>query len=236
MEVLIAGIAGFVAAIVIAALFIMARSKRHINVQTHSSLLEMRSVGELTVFKVVTKEIVTATEHFLGDVGKNYLSWLVSGKKMAMIFEFGIDFKYDLRSKDFIIEEQGDGRVTMRMPACEYETYIRDISFYDEQHSKLLPGLVPDIIGKALGGGFREEDKNRLKEAARSQADTMARAMVDKIAGEVEKSAEQTMQALAKGFGAKQIDVDFTNSKLVKGAAADVRMIERLETRSGDED
>lgn len=228
MEVLIAGIAGFVVALVIVFLALRGRSKRNVEVQTHSSLMEMRSVGELTVFKVVTKEIVTASEHFLGDVGKNYLSWLVSGKKMAMIFEFGIDFKYNLRSSEFVLEEKGEGEVVMRMPSCHYETYIRDISFYDEQHSKLLPMLVPDLISKALGGGFNDEDKNRLKEAARSQANDMAKAMASRIKGEVEKSAEQTMFTLAKGFGAKQIGVDFSKSKLIQGTETDVNMIDQM--------
>jgi len=113
------------------------------------------------------------------------------------------------------------------MPTCQYETYIRDISFYDEQHSKLLPMIVPNLISKALGGGFNEEEKNRLKEAARSQADQMARGMVDRIKVEVEKSAEQTMFALAKGFGAKQIAVDFSKSTLVKGSDASVKLIEQ---------
>lgn len=223
---LLIGIAiGVVAVAALGLIIFLKRSKRQVDVQVHSSLLEMKSVGELTVFKVVTKEIVTAGEHWLGDTGKRYFSWLVSGKKMAMIFEFGIDFKYDLRSSDFRIDEQPDGRVTFHMPACFYETYIRDISFYDEQDSKFLPWLMPDLLSKAFGGGFSEVDKNRLKEEARNQAGSLAEGMVQRIQSEVQTSAEQTLKALAKGFGAKQIKIDFSDSKLLQEGKPELKAL-----------
>ena len=231
MEFLIGGAVGIAVALAAALFIVMKRSKKQIAVETHSSLLEMRSVGELVVFKVVTKEIVTASTHWLGEFGKNFLSWFISGKKMAMIFEFGIDFKYDLRSKDFVIDEQPDGKVKLKMPRCDYQTYIRDISFYDEQNAKLLPGLLPDVVGKLFGGGFSEEDKNKLKEVARKQADVLAMTMVERMESEVQLSAEQTLEALARGFGAKRIDVDFTDSRLVQAAKVDTKVIDDMQTK-----
>ncbi|MEX2215674.1 MAG: DUF4230 domain-containing protein [Phycisphaeraceae bacterium] len=231
MELVIGIVIGVAVALALALFIVARRSKKTMAVQTHSSLIEMRSVGELVVFKVVTKEIVTASQHWLGEFGKNFLSWFISGKKMAMIFEFGIDFKYDLRSKDFVIEESPDGKVTLKMPRCDYQTYIRDISFYDEQNAKLLPGLLPDVVGKLLGGGFSEEDKNKLKEAARAQADVLAGTMIDRMQSEVQLSAEQTLEALARGFGAKQINVDFSNSRLVQASKVDTKVIDQMETK-----
>ena len=70
----------------------------------HSSLEGMRAVGELSVFKAITKEIVTETDYSFGDFGRKYLRWAFSQKKLAMIFEFQIDFRYDLRSPEFAIE------------------------------------------------------------------------------------------------------------------------------------
>jgi len=216
---ILAAAVGFLAAVVVLLLFAWFRSKKSRDVHIHSSVTEMRAVGELVVFKLITKEIVTAAEHWLGDVGKNYLSWLISTKKMALIFEFGIDFKYDLRSSEFEIVELGNDEYRLKMPGCHYDTYIRDISFYDEQSSRLLPWLVPDLVNKALGMGFDEQDKNRLKEEARAQADQMARRMVQTMQSDVQKSARQTMEALARGFGARQVVVDFSQSKLVQGRA-----------------
>jgi hypothetical protein len=228
MELIIGLAVGFGAAAMLALSIVVRRSKRGVQVQSHSSIVEMRSVGELIIFKVITKEIVTASEHILGDVGKNFLSWLVSGKKMAMIFEFGINFKYDLRSPDFVISEHGGGNVTLKMPRCEYETYIRDISFYDEQNSKLLPILLPEVLGRIFSSGFGEEDKNRLKEAARAQANRLAGAMAQRIEGEVRGSAEQTLTALAKGFGARQVELDFSSSRLVSASEADTKALEDI--------
>jgi hypothetical protein len=129
-------------------------------VRIYSSIEQLRSVGELVAFKMVTKEIVTASQHWFGDTGKRYFQWLVSTKKMAMIFEFDIDFRYDLRSTDFKIEQLNENRYTLKMPPCLYQVHIRDISFYDEQNSKFLPWLLPDLLNRAFGSGFSEADKN----------------------------------------------------------------------------
>ena len=51
-----------------------AHSARSVNLYT--SIDEIRSVGELVVYKVKAKEIVTTAEHWFGDVGKKYFKWL----------------------------------------------------------------------------------------------------------------------------------------------------------------
>ncbi|MCS6996469.1 MAG: hypothetical protein NZ533_05860, partial [Casimicrobiaceae bacterium] len=56
------------------------------------SLEGLRAVGELTVFRAITKEIVTETDYSFGEFGRKYLRWAFSQKKLAMIFEFQIDF------------------------------------------------------------------------------------------------------------------------------------------------
>jgi len=180
-----------------------------------TSIEDLRSVGELVVFKILTKEIVTAADHWFGEWGKRYFTWLASTKKMAMIFEFEIDFRYDLRSGDFIIERQDSRSYRLKMPKCFYKIYIRDISFYDEQNAKLLPWLLPDLLNRAFGSGFDETDKNHLMEEAKQQADEMARDFVEKMHSEVQSSARQTLEALARSFGAEETVVDFTDSKLV---------------------
>ena len=91
------------------ALLSLIRSRRsRNNITIHSTIQHMRSIGHLSVFKVYTKEIVTQMDHTWGDFGTRYLSWVVSGKKMAMIFEFEIDFRYVLRSAQFEIRETGE--------------------------------------------------------------------------------------------------------------------------------
>jgi hypothetical protein len=98
-------------------------------IRIFSSIEQLRAIGQLSVYKVMTKEIVTETDHSWGDFGSRYLSWVLSNKKMAMIFEFVIDFRYNLQSPLFEIAEAGTSSFTVNMPPCEYEVNIRDIRF-----------------------------------------------------------------------------------------------------------
>ncbi|MBN2395353.1 MAG: DUF4230 domain-containing protein [Candidatus Atribacteria bacterium] len=184
-------------------------------IHIYSSIEQIRSVGELVAFKMVTKEIVTASQHWFGEIGKRYFQWLVSTKKMAMIFEFDIDFRYDLRSPDFKIEQQNENQYILKMPRCLYQVHIRDISFYDEQNSKFLPWLLPDLLNRAFGSGFSEWEKNQLKEEAKNQAAQLAEGVVNKLQSEVENSARQTLQTLTKSLGIKKVKIDFSQSKIV---------------------
>ena len=217
--VIISGLAGFLLAVLIFIVFWFKRLKRpkHIkDFEIHSAVEKFRAVGELVVFKIVTKEIITASDHWFGETGKKYFQWLASNKKMAMIFQFDIDFKYNLHSPDFIIETTGEDTFRLKMPKCLYESHIKDISFYDEQGAKFLPWLLPHLITKALSDGFSEATKNRLIAEAKNQASKMADRLVKQMQSEVQKSAVQTLEVLAKSFGAKRITVDFSDAELIQ--------------------
>jgi hypothetical protein len=182
----------------------------------YTTIENMRSVGELSVFKVITKEIVTTKDHWAGRFGKRYLEWLMSSKKMAMIFEFDIDFRYDLRDPAMKILDEGEGRFRIRMPRCLYEIHIRDINFYDEQKARLLPWLFPELLTSVFGSGFDEEDRNKLKEEAKQKAYELAKNLVHTLRSEVQNSARQTVEALGKGFAAERVFVDFEDTEPVQ--------------------
>ncbi|MBN1847495.1 MAG: DUF4230 domain-containing protein [Deltaproteobacteria bacterium] len=216
---IISGLIGFVIAAFIFTVFWFKRLKRPEplkEIDIYSTIEKFRSVGELVVFKIVTKEIITASDHWFGEIGKKYFRWLASNKKMAMIFQFDIDFKFNLHSPEFNIESTGEGSYRLRMPKCLYEPHIKDISFYDEQGAKLLPWLLPHLLTNALSDGLNEETKNRLIAEAKTQASQMAHELVKKIQSEVQKSAIQTLEVLARGFGARQITVDFSDASPVQ--------------------
>jgi len=176
-----------------------------------STVEKFKSVGELVVFKVFTKEIITTSDHWFGEMGKKYFRWLASEKKMAMIFEFDIDFKYDLHSPDFVVEPRGIDSYLLKMPKCLYESHIKNISFYDEQRARLLPWLLPDLLSKAFSDSFSEDTKNRLVAEAKNQASRMANELVKRMQSEVQKSARQTLELLARGFGAEEITITFSD-------------------------
>ena len=58
--------------------------------------------------------------------------------------------------------------------------------------------------------------------------------MALRIEGEVRSSAVQTLTALAKGFGARQIDLDFSASKLERSSEADTKALEDLKVDNAD--
>jgi len=183
------------------------------SIRATAAIEELKAIGVLSVFKAVTKEIVTARDHSLGDLGKRYLEWLITSKKMAMIFEFDIDFQYDLRDPSFTVREEAPGRYLLQMPRCDYVVHVRNVTFYDEQGGKLLPIILPDAINKILGGGFNEEDRNKLMDEARAQAENLAQNLARRLSSEVQTSARQTMEMLAKSFGATSVRVVFPDAE-----------------------
>jgi len=176
-----------------------------------SSVEQIRAIGELSVFKAYTKEIVTEVDHAWGEFGKKYLRWMLSNKKMAMIFEFEIDFRYDLRSPVFRVEED-HGAYTFVMPECFHEIHIRDIHFYDEQKSRLIPWLLPDFINSIFTDGFSEEDRNRIKDEAKKRAEEQARGIISRLSPDVERSASRTLLSLARALGAQKVFFTFNNT------------------------
>ncbi len=187
--------------------------RRGMAISATAAIEELKAIGVLSVFKAVTKEIVTARDHSLGDLGKRYLEWLITSKKMAMIFEFDIDFQYDLRDPAFAVAEAGPGRYRLQMPRCDYVVHVRNVTFYDEQGGKLLPIILPDVINKILGGGFNEEDRNKLMDEAKAQAGKLAENLARRLSSEVQTSARQTMEMLAKSFGAEAVTVEFPDDQ-----------------------
>lgn len=206
------------------ALFRRRGGRRNMQIDAVASIEELKAIGVLSAFKAVTKEIVTARDHLLGDLGKRYLEWLVTSRKMAMIFEFDIDFQYDLRDPAFAVQEEGPGRYRLQMPRCDYVVHVRNVTFYDEQGGKLLPIILPDVVNRILGGGFNEVDRNKLMEAAKGQAEALAENLARRLSSEVQTSARQTMEMLAKSFGAQAVRVVFPDAEprktqLVESAA-----------------
>jgi len=179
----------------------------------YSTIQQLRSIGQLSVFKAVTKEIVTETDHSWGAFGKKYLTWVLSQKKMAMIFEFEIDFRYDLRRREFQVAETGTESYKLTLPPCLYEVHIRDIRFYDEQGSKFMPWLVPDLLNGFLGGGFSEEDKNNLVRSAKNHAEKEARKLIDTLQAEVQASARAVLQSIGRAFGAASMEFEFLHEE-----------------------
>ncbi len=186
------------------------------NITLYSTIEKMESLGTLNVYKVVTKEIVTASDHLFGNFGEKYLRWLISKKKLAMVFTFDIDFSYNLKDPLFSITEESEGHYLFKMPACRYSLSIKDISFYDEQNGKLLPWLLPDLLSAVFSDGFDETDRNTLIKEAKKQVSAIANGMMIELLPDVQKSARATLEQIAYALNAESIRFDFSESPTVE--------------------
>ena len=154
-------------------------------------------IGELRVYRAYMKEIVTSVDHVWGEIGKKYFSWMLSEKKLAMVFEFEVDFVYNLFSKDFKVE-QNQGGLTVKMPRCKYDVKIKDFYFYDEQGTRLK--ILPEFLSSIFDGGVSEDEKNELVKMAIQQVEEIAKQVAKNIQTDVDKTTRVTINNLIMGF------------------------------------
>lgn len=188
--------------------------ERQPRISVGRQIKQMQSIGELSVFRILAKEIVSAEDHRFGDSGAKYWSWLLGSKKMVMIFEFEVDFRFDLRDPAFSIREEG-GIHRISMPTCKPEIRLRDLSFYDEQQGELLSWALPGLLSKVLGDRFDVKVKNQLKERARQDVAVLAVDQARALRSRVEESARQTLELIARGYGVERVAVDFAEAEPV---------------------
>ena len=162
----------------------------------------LESIGELSVYRAYMKEIVTSVDHVWGDIGKKYFSWMLSEKKLAMVFEFEVDFVYDLLSKDFKVFNDING-FSIEMPKCKYDVKIKDFYFYDEQGTRLK--ILPEFLSSIFDGGVSEDEKNELVKMAIKQVEEISKKVAMDIQLDVDKTTKETINNLLLGFN-KRID------------------------------
>ena len=154
-------------------------------------------IGELRVYRAYMKEIVTSVDHVWGEIGKKYFSWMLSEKKLAMVFEFEVDFVYNLFSKNFKVEQNQNG-LSVTMPKCKYDVKIKDFYFYDEQGTRLK--ILPEFLSSIFDGGVSEDEKNELVKMAIKQVEEIAKKVAKNIQSDVDKTTRATINNLIMGF------------------------------------
>ncbi len=177
---------------------------------THESFItSMKAVGELSVFRIMTKEVITASDHWLGEFGRKYLNWLFSSQRITLVIEFDVDFRYDLNDPVFAITPRGESSFLVTMPPCRHEVHIRDMRIHSEDKTELLPWLMPELIGRVFTKGFSVEAKNKLIAETKIQASGLAAYLVRRTGAEAQRSATMTLSMLAMGLGARKVDFEF---------------------------
>ena len=181
---------------------------------THESFItSMQAVGELSVFRIMTKEVITASDHWFGEFGQKYLNWLLSSQRITLVIEFDVDFRYDLTDPSFRVDRLGEGSFKVVLPPCRHEVLIRDMRIHSEDRTELLPWLMPDLLGRFFTGGFSVEAKNKLITETRDQASRFASDLVGRTTAHAQQSAARTLTMLAQGLGAWRVDFEFAPGK-----------------------
>ena len=183
-------------------------------VTTWSDITKLKSIGELSVFKIYSKEIVTKKDDAINGFWNNIFGWSMTKKSIAIIFEFEIDFTYDLLDSRFLITPLNNENYEIKMPPCKYKYSIKDMKIYDEKNAKLLPFLLPDSLNGIFGASFDENDKNRLIDEAKQEVKNLSSKIIDDLGGKIHKSATDTLSAIAKSFGAKEVFFEFHDENI----------------------
>ena len=168
-------------------------------------------IGELRVYRAYKKEIVTSVDHVWGEIGKKYFSWMLSEKKLAMVFEFEVDFVYNLFSKNFKVEQNQNG-LSVTMPRCKYDVKIKDFYFYDEQGTRLK--ILPEFLSSIFDGGVSEDEKNELVKMAIKQVEEIAKKVAKNIQSDVDKTTRATINNLIMGFNAHIASFKFNKKNI----------------------
>lgn len=214
----VAVVAALVASLLINAVIILRAFMRpFIRSQGPQFITErMAAVGELEVFRVVAKEI----SNELGDNGRFW-----SQKKMLIIYNLEIDFRYDLKSPEFRVEMSAPGEYRVHLPACKHRVVLRELQIYDEQGGRFLSSLLPGFLASAFGNAITIEDRNRFIASGRAKSEEFARAQITNLEPSIQKSAEVTLNALARGFGATDVKVLFNS---VQPSQISVEQVEKI--------
>ncbi|QKF64802.1 DUF4230 domain-containing protein [Campylobacter corcagiensis] len=202
------------------------KAKEKPKINTRTEITKLKSIGELSVFKIYSKEIVTRKDSPIeSKLWNTLLGWSMTKKQIAVIFEFEIDFIYDLKSRDFSIKELGEGNFKITMPACKYKFSIRDMKIYDEKNSKFMPFLLPDSINGLFGPSFDESEKNQLIDSAKDEIKSMSVKIINDMGDQIHKSASDTLTAIAKNFGANSVEFEFVDKNIEKVDVKDSKVL-----------
>jgi hypothetical protein len=171
------------------------------------SVESIRRVGELVVLRAVYSVPAVGRESIWGEKGKAFLSWLWSESRSIMIFRFEINFKYDLRNESSVSLRSGPaGGLEVELGTPRFDIGIQDVRFYHTEQGRLLDWLLPRALG-LFQSNMDDETRQRMLEAARTEAIAQAEEMIANLSDEARRSAEATLKGLARGLGFQQVIV-----------------------------
>lgn len=179
-----------------------------------SNFLKFKNIGELSVFKINAREIITCEDDAFKGIFNTIFGWAFTKKQISIVFDFEVDFVYDFQDQKFNIERKSEDDYKIIMPECKFKYSIKDMKIYDEKASKFMPFLLPDSLNQ-IGSRFSAEDKNKLIEAAKKEIEQRCSSFDEELKDKIHISATNTIETMAKNFGAKKIEFEFSDQNLI---------------------
>jgi hypothetical protein len=191
------GIAGVIAASFLVLYFVKPDGRTQVHrteVSIASSIESIQSVGELTVLRAVLKEIAWGKVGIDDDWHKP--------KKAAFIFQFEIDFSYNLSDPTCEITQR-DGRVVVRLPKVRIRSNIKDVNEYHRE-----PGVDYGYVWNTQKD-LSSEDFNTMKDQALKNAKRESEAMVADMRSQCQASARTVLSNILRGVGVEAYEISF---------------------------
>ena len=163
-------------------------------ITSHSILERFKEIAELSVLRAYTKEIVTES------TGDKY--FVVRGKKLLLICEFEIEYRYNMAN--IKIEKQETNSYRIIMPPFIIKVIPGPQTAYHEEKGRIF-GFIPI-------GGLSLEERNSLSERARKNAEKQAEKLSIELTGKIENAAERTLRSLFNAVDVIHIEFVFTSN------------------------
>ena len=169
--------------------------------RTHRQVLQgVHELGDLVALSATMKDIQTNVEE---------PQWYKARqKKLALICEFELEHRFDLTKAT--MANASTGRLTLELPPCRVKTGITNVEVYDEQDGVIEIPLSSVIRVEAYRDRITTEERNKMIQYARKEAEQAALNMDSQMLSRAEQSAKRTLQALARALGVnEEVEVVF---------------------------
>lgn len=161
------------------------------SISSYSVVDRVKDLGDMVALSAFYKEISTAES---GGV-----PILLTDKRVALISEFEIEWRYDLRR---VTSSDSNGIITVTMPPPKPRVNTGEITLHSTESGKLI-GLIPVNT-------FSKDDWNRLVKKARENATASAKEqMKSGLLSRIEKSAQHSMEFLFESAGLPGVRIAF---------------------------
>lgn len=172
--------------------YILIRYRRGTNIFNSYSIVDrIKDMGDLVALSSFYKEIATAET---GGV-----PILLTDKRVALISEFEIEWRYDLRR---VAVDKSNGVTTVIMPVPQPKVSTGEITLHSKEDGKFM-GLIPVNT-------FSKDDWNKLVKKARESATAIAREQMKAgLLSRIEKAAKQVMIFLFESAGITELKIAF---------------------------